>query len=158
MRPGCASSIAEIGERHMESVGFDAGTGHGQQHIIDSMAYTKHPDAELLRAALVGYQHQHAVLGERIAEVTRELGGRAGRPDAAEVAKPKRTMSAAARRRIGAAQRKRWAEAKKATGAPAKKAHAKGRRKMSAEGRERIAEATRKRWEAYRAEKAAREK
>jgi hypothetical protein len=68
--------------------------------------------------------------------------GEAGIHDAADTAKPKRTMSATARRRIAADQRKRWAEAKKATGTPVKKA----KRKMSAAGRKRIAEATRKRW------------
>ena len=120
------------------------------------MAYTKRSDAELLQAALFGYQHQYTILGERMAEITRELGGKPGRPDAAAVGdKPKRTMSASARSRIAAAQRKRWAEAKKATGAPAKKAARKAKRHMSAEGRKNIAEATRKRWEAYRAAKAA---
>ena len=121
--------------------------------IIYPMSYTKRPDAELLQAALAGYQHQHVILGERIAEITRELGGRGRHLDAAGGAKPKRTMSAAARRRIGAAQRKRWAAVKGATGTPAKKAARKAKRHMSAEGRERIAEATRKRWEAYRAAK-----
>jgi hypothetical protein len=123
------------------------------------MAYTKRSDAELLQAALFGYRHQYAVLGERIAEITRELGGGgAGRPDADGIAKPRRTMSADARRRIGAAQRKRWAEAKATTGTPGKKAGTKKKRHMSAEGRKNIAEATRKRWEAYRAAKAAAKK
>jgi hypothetical protein len=97
-------------------------------------------------------QHRYAVLGDRIAEISRELGGGGGRPDAAAIAKPKRTMSADTRCRIGAAQRKRRAEAKAATGTSAKK------RNLSAAGREAIAEATRKRWAAYRAEKAARAK
>jgi hypothetical protein len=118
------------------------------------MAYRKQANTELLQAALFGYQHQHAMLGERIAEISRELGGGAG-SSTVDTAKPKRTMSADARRRIGAAQRKRWAEAKEATGTPAKKAGTKKKRHMSAEGRQNIAEATRKRWAAYRAEKAA---
>jgi hypothetical protein len=123
------------------------------------MAYTRHPDAELLQAALAGYQHQDTILAERIAEFTRELGGKPRRPDAAgTTAKPKRTMSASARSRIAAAQRKRWAEFHKASGTPAKKAGRQAKRKMSAAGRERIAEATRKRWAAYRAQKAARAK
>ena len=120
------------------------------------MGYTKRSDAELLQAALFGYQHQYTILGERMAEITRELGGRGGHPEAAASGeKPKRTMSASARRRIAAAQRKRWAAVKGTTGASAKKAAGKKNRNMSAEGRERIAEATRKRWEAYRAAKAA---
>ena len=128
------------------------------RNIIDSMAYTKRPDAELLQAALVGYQHQHAMLGERIAEITRELGGRAGRPDAASATQPKGVRSAETRSRMAAAQRRRWAEAKAATGTPAKKAAGKKKRNMSAAGREAIAEATRKRWEAYRAAKRRAEK
>jgi len=92
-------------------------------------------------------------LEERIAEIRRDLGGRARRSDDARTTKPKRVLSAAARRRITAAQRKRWA--KKTARTPVRKAGAETKRKMSAEGRKRIAEATRKRWEAYRAEKAA---
>ena len=65
------------------------------------MAYTKHADRELLQAALVGYQHQHDVLGERMAEIRRQLGGGAGESDGADVAQHRRTMSASARRRIG---------------------------------------------------------
>jgi len=56
------------------------------------MAYTKSSDAELLQAALVGYQHQHAILSERIAEITRELGGRAGRPAAADGVQPREAL------------------------------------------------------------------
>ena len=123
-------------------------------YIIDSMAYMRQPDAELFQAALIGYQHKRAILAERIDALTRELGGGAGRHDAAGTAKPKRAMSAADRSRIAAAQN-RWAEAKPATDAPAKNGRTKAKRKMSAAGREGIAEATRKRWAAYRAEKTA---
>lgn len=123
------------------------------------MAYTKQSDQELLQAALVGYQHQYAVLGERIAEITRQIGGRAGESAAADVARPRR-MSASARRRIGEAQRKRWAAQREVTGtpAPAKVSGRRKKRNMSAEGKARIAEATRKRWEAFRAAKAAKAK
>jgi hypothetical protein len=119
------------------------------------MAYTKRLDTDLLRAALVGYQHQHSLLGERIAEITRELGGKTAQTADTGTGRPKRVMSAATRRRMAASQQKRWAEKKgTAAGSPVKQAGTK-KRKMSAEGRERIAEATRKRWEEYRAEKAA---
>jgi len=117
------------------------------------MAYTKRLDTDLLRAALVGYQHQHTLLGERIAEITRELSGRSGQDDDRGIGKPKRVMSAATRRRMAESQQKRWAE-KKGSGESSEKPAGTKKRKMSAEGRERIAEATRKRWEAYRAEKA----
>jgi len=120
------------------------------------MAYTKDSDAELLQAALYGYEHERALLEEHIAEIRRELGDRAGRSDGDGTTKPKRLMSAAARRRISAAQRKRWAEAKKTAGAaPVKMTGAKTKRKMNAAERKRIAEATRKRWKAYRARKTA---
>lgn len=93
------------------------------------MAYSKSPNAELLRAALYGYERQRALIDEKIADIRRELGGagksanagigmsgqrRRGRPPKAETetteaAKPKRNMSAAGRKRIIAATRKRWA-------------------------------------------------
>lgn len=115
------------------------------------MAYTKRDNTELLRAALVGYQHQHAILGERIAEITQELGGM--RPGEADGAEPKGVRSAETRSRMAAAQRKRWAK-KRGTAGTLEKAPGKQKRQMSAEGRKNIAEATRKRWEAYRAQKA----
>lgn len=119
------------------------------------MAYIKVLDAELLQAALGGYERQRAVIEERIAEIRRELGGGAGRQGAVGSPKPKRVVSAAVRRRMAASQRKRWAQAKKDAGGPDPKTQRpKTRRKMSAEARERIAEATRKRWAAYRAAKA----
>lgn len=122
-------------------------------------------DPDLLAAALVGYEHERAVIVEKIAEIQRQLGGRGAQTatsaDGAGSA-GRRTMSAAARKRIAAAQRKRWAAfhnehrpaaAKKTSAAP--KASAKPMRRMSAEARKRIAEAARKRWAAYRAKKAA---
>jgi hypothetical protein len=114
------------------------------RRILESMAYRKRLDADLLEAALAGYQHQYAVLGERIAEITRELGGKAGRSELGAAGAPaKRVVSADTRRRMAEAQQRRWS---KRSGK---------KRNMSSEGRERIAEATRKRWEAYRAQKAA---
>ena len=113
------------------------------------MAYTKAPDEQLLQAALVGYEHQRAIVDERIAEIRRELAGASGGSGAGE-GTPRRGMSAEGRRRIAAAQRKRWAELKQGSAAPVKV-----KRKRSAEARKRIADATRKRWKAYRAAKAA---
>ncbi|SRR5579885_2838666 len=121
-------------------------------------------DPELLAAALVGYEQQRSEITEKIAEIQRQLGGRAGRGSevSANGAAParKRTMSAAARKRIAAAQKKRWAAyrtghapAAKKTGA-VQKAAAKPMRKMSAAARKRIAEAAKKRWAAVRAKQA----
>ena len=63
---------------------------------------------ELLEAALIGYQRQHAILGQRIAEITEALSG----SDKSATAAPhrsRRPMSAEAKKRIGDAARKRWA-------------------------------------------------
>ncbi len=121
-----------------------------------------HIDAETLRAALIGYQHEQSMIEEKIAELTRKLAGKAVNPQTAGTPKAKRHMSAAGRRRIAAAQRKRWAELKKGDGAGKRAARqastkksSRKKRKLSAEGRKRIIEATRKRWEAFRAKKAA---
>ena len=73
-------------------------------------------DAELLAAALVGFEHKRAEIVEKIAELRQRIGGGAAPGPKAQATK-KRTMSAAARRRIGAAQRKRWAELRKKKGA-----------------------------------------
>lgn len=115
-------------------------------------------DTELLRAALVGYQHQVSVLTDRIAEIKQQLGSQSSDGAVKPVADTsKRQVSAAGRRRMADAQKRRWAAFHDKNGTPAKKASGKGqgKRKMSAAGRERIAAATRKRWAAYRAQKAA---
>lgn len=71
-------------------------------------------DHALLEAALVGYKHQAEELAEKIADIQRQLGGKApsASPKAAASAAPRkrRAMSSAARKRIAAAQKKRWAE------------------------------------------------
>src|SRR5215831_12836601 len=98
-------------------------------------------DADLLRAALVGYENQRAEIQSKIAEIRRQLGGRAGRVLGAVVATngspAKRNLSAAARERIAAAQRKRWAAVRISKEATPKRSD------MSAAARQRIAEATR---------------
>jgi hypothetical protein len=117
-------------------------------------------DSELLKAALVGYEHERAVIVEKIAEIRRQLGGRGAVTPSTNGAKPARQMSAAARSRIAEAQRKRWAAYRKAEkpaaakkAPPVQKAAAKPMRKMSAAARKRIAEAQKKRWASYRAKK-----
>jgi hypothetical protein len=125
-------------------------------------------DAELLAAALIGYQHQRSLIVVKMAELRRQIGGLAGArtlPSTDGAAPTRRSrMSAAARRRIAAAQRKRWAvfhkakkspTAKKVVSATAKQAAPVKKWKMSAAGRKRIAEATKKRWADLRAKTAA---
>jgi hypothetical protein len=116
-------------------------------------------DPELLKAALVGYEHERSVIVEKIAEIRRQVGAAAPSTNGA---KPGRQMSAAARRRIADAQRKRWAAYHKEQAPATAKKNAevqKGasapKRRMSAEARKRISEATKKRWAAYRAKKGA---
>lgn len=111
------------------------------------MAIPNIADAELLSAALAGYERQKALLEERMAEIRLELAG-GSTSDGAGAGKPRRGMSAEGRHRVAEAQRKRWAE-KKAAAAP------KPKRKMSAAGRKRIIAATKKRWAAWRAAQAA---
>jgi hypothetical protein len=81
-------------------------------------------DNSILEAALIGLQHQHSELTQKIAEIHRRLGIRAPRTtstSASPVAAPRKgRMSAAARKRIGEATRKRWA-AYRAQKAAAKK-------------------------------------
>jgi cell division septum initiation protein DivIVA len=107
------------------------------------MTFRKEADAELLRAALTGYQRVRSDLEERITEIKRQLAGNTR--DSKATSPRTRMVSVAARR--GAPVHD------VAGGSPAKAAHAK-KRKMSVEGRARIAEATRKRWEVFRAQKA----
>jgi hypothetical protein len=78
-------------------------------------------DAELMAAALVGYDQRRLEILDKMAELQRQIGGSAvraapGSSNGARPARKKRTMSAAGRRRIAAAQRKRWAEFRKKKG------------------------------------------
>jgi hypothetical protein len=111
-------------------------------------------DSSILRAALIGYQHERDAIDAKIAEIRLQLEGQT--PQASASAGPveaprKRVLSAAARRRMAVAQRKRWAEFKKAQEAPAPVK----KRRLSAAGRKRIIEATKKRWAEIRAKQAA---
>src|SRR5664280_2433514 len=106
--------------------------------------------AEILNAAIVGFEQQKLRIDAQIAELRQML---TGTPTATAAAPggPKgkrRKMSAAVRKRMGDAQRKRWAESKKesepsslvAPEAP------KPKRKLSAAGKRAIADDTKKRW------------
>ena len=73
-------------------------------------------DQALLEAALIGYQHQLEQIEAKMADLRKQLGGKASSPSKAASSTggnesgKKRQMSAAARKRIAAAQKKRWAE------------------------------------------------
>src|ERR1019366_2730187 len=111
--------------------------------------------AEIINAALEGFEQQKLRIDAQIAELRQMLqGGPTATAATPEVPKGKRRkMNAAARKRIGDAQRKRWAESKK-TSSPVAPEVPKPKRKLSAAGKKAIAEATRKRWARVRAEAA----
>ena len=68
-------------------------------------------EAEILKAALIGYQQELERVKGKIAQLRRMAGGRAaGRTAKAR----KHHVSAEGRARIAAAQRKRWAAVKRA--------------------------------------------
>lgn len=66
-------------------------------------------DTSFLQAALLGYQSRHAEILKAMADIERQLGGRASAPSEQTLRRKRRPLSAAARKRIAAAQRKRWA-------------------------------------------------
>src|ERR1035438_6720050 len=111
--------------------------------------------AEILNAAIVGFEQQKLRIDAQIAELRQMLhGGPTATAAAPEVPKGKRRkMNAAARKRIGDAQRKRWAESKK-TSSPVAPEVPKPKRKLSAAGKKAIADATKRRWARVRAEAA----
>jgi cell division septum initiation protein DivIVA len=69
-------------------------------------------DADLLQAALYGYQVEKEKIEAKIRDLQAQLRGKTAPAAFARPAKAgaKRTMSSAARARIAEAQRKRWAE------------------------------------------------
>jgi hypothetical protein len=115
--------------------------------------------AEIINAAIVGFEQQKLRIDTQIAELRAAmLSGGATHPTAAKPEPTKgkrRKMSAAARKRIGDAQRKRWAASKGEAESPSKTATPKPKRKMSAAGKKAISEATKKRWAAFHATKQA---
>jgi len=114
--------------------------------------------AEIIAAAIGGYEFQKTLIDARIAELRAMLSGPATEP-AATPQPPKhkrRKMSAAGRKAIAEAQRKRWAASKKAAEPPAPAAPVppKRKRRISKAGMARIIAATKERWARVRAAKA----
>jgi hypothetical protein len=70
-------------------------------------------DTMTLQMALIGYEAERQKIQDKIAELQRQLYGRAGRASSPVATTPtkraSRRMSAAARKRIAEAQKKRWA-------------------------------------------------
>jgi hypothetical protein len=118
--------------------------------------------AEIIAAAIDGYEFQKTRIDTKIAELRAMLPGGPTEP-AAPPEPPKRKrrkISAAGRKAIAEAQRKRWAASKKAaeSSAPAKPKPPKPKRRISKAGMARIIAATKKRWARVRAAKAQQEK
>jgi len=116
-----------------------------------SYMQTRQLTAEILDAAIEGFEARKLRIDEQIAQVRQLLNG--DHPVAAGTSgpqkQPRRKMSAATRKRMGEAQRKRWAT--KSVVETASKATAKPKRKLSAAGRAAIVAALRKRWAAKKA-------
>jgi hypothetical protein len=118
--------------------------------------------AEIIAAAIDGYEFQKTRIDTKIAELRDLLSGRTTET-AATAEQPKRKrwkMSAAGRKAIAKAQRKRWAASKKAAepSAPATPEAPKPKRRISKAGLARIIAATKERWARVRAAKAQQEK
>jgi hypothetical protein len=112
--------------------------------------------AEIIRAAIEGFESQKRRIDSQIDELRQLLNGGSAETGA-ESGTParKRKISAAGRRRMAAAQNARWAkireEAEPASSLTATEP-ARQKRKLSAAGRKAISEATKRRWAAKRAE------
>jgi len=114
--------------------------------------------AEIIHAAIEGFESQKRRIDSQIEELRQLLNGGSAEPGA-ESGSParKRKISAAGRRRMAAAQKARWAKIRgEADGQPssAQAVAPKPRRKLSAAGRKAISEATKRRWALKRAEAA----
>ena len=118
--------------------------------------------AEIIAAAIDGYEFQKTRIDTKIAELRALLSG--GPAEAAatpeQPKRKRRKISAAGRKAIAEAQRKRWAASKKAAepSAPATPEAPKPKRRISKAGLARIIAATKERWARVRAAKAQQEK
>lgn len=114
--------------------------------------------AEIITAAIQGFEFQKASIDGKLAELRAMLPG--GSPEAAATpeapTRKRKKFSAASRRKMALAQKARWAKikGKSEPSAPATAKPAKKKRKLSAAGKKAIQEALRKRWAAKRAEAA----
>ena len=113
--------------------------------------------AEILNAAIEGFEVQKRRIDTQIAEIRLMLDGgpKATAPEPAAVPGPpkrkRRKMSAAGRKAIAEAQRKRWATSKGQSARPPAAATAKPKRRLSAAGKAAIVAALKKRWAAKKA-------
>ncbi len=111
--------------------------------------------AEIIAAAIDGYEFQKTRIDTRIAELRTMLSGGSAPPVTLEPKQRKRRkMSGAGRARIAAAQRKRWAKIRRESEPSATPEPPKPKRRISKAGMARIIAATKARWARVRAAKA----
>src|ERR1035441_7057660 len=114
--------------------------------------------AEIITAAILGFEPQKTKIDAQIAELRAMLpGGTAETATTPEVPTRKRKkFSAAARKRMKEAQQRRWAKIRgeSAPPVPATQEAPKAKRKFSKAGRANIVAATKARWDRVRAEAA----
>ena len=112
--------------------------------------------AEIIHAAIEGFESQKRRIDSQIDELRQLLNGGSAEPGA-ESGSParKRKISAAGRRRMAAAQKARWAKIRgeaEPTSSSSRTQTGKAETKLSAAGRKAISEATKRRWAVKRAE------
>jgi hypothetical protein len=118
------------------------------------------PTAEIINAAIAGFEQQKDRIAQQIADLRAMLPG--GRIEAAITVngspRKRRTMSAAGKRAIAEAQRKRCAAIKGQSKTTSAHTLARPKRRLSTAGRAAIIAATKKRWALKRAAEAARKR
>ena len=117
--------------------------------------------AEIIQAAILGFETQKQRIDSEIAALRALLSGGPVEADAEPEAAPRkrRKISAAGLRRMRAAQQRRWAKVRgEDAEAAAEATPEKPKRKLSAKGRRAIVEATKRRWARVRAAAGQREK
>jgi hypothetical protein len=120
---------------------------------------TQELTAEIIAAAIGGYEFHKTRIDAKIAELRTMLSGGPATPVTLEPKKHKRPkMSSAGRARIAAAQRKRWAKIRRESEPSATPEPPKPQRRISKAGMARIIAATKQRWARVRAAKAQQEK
>jgi hypothetical protein len=116
--------------------------------------------AEIIAAAIDGYEFQKTRIDTKIAELRALLSG--GPAEAAatpeQPKRKRRKISAAGRKAIAEAQRKRWAKIRGESEPSATPEPPKPKRRISKAGMARIIAATKERWAKVRAAKAQQEK
>jgi hypothetical protein len=116
--------------------------------------------AEIITAAIQGFEFQKTSIDGKIAELRAMLPGGPGPTAATPEARThkRKKFSAAARRHMKEAQQRRWAKIRGESEPPAPKEAPKPKRRISKEGLARIIAATKNRWARVRAAKAVQEK